>query len=513
MGKFYITTAIDYVNSTPHVGTSYEKILADAMARWRRLLGDDVFFLMGNDEHSQNVANEAARQGLPPEEYCDRMEEKFRRTWAKLGISFDRFIRTTEPAHHRACQEVFCRIRQRGDILKAMYKGLYCIGCEARKTDSELQNGRCPNHPETPLQHIEEENHFFLLSRYAAQLRDLLRRPGFVEPSFRANEMLGVIDQGLEDVSISRRSIKWGIPIPDDPDQVMYVWFDALINYITGAGFPGDQGTFSRLWPADCHVIGKDISRFHTLIWPAMLMSAGIDPPRKVAVHGFVYVRKGAERYKMSKSLGTVIDPVDVADRFGADALRLYLLREVAFGQDGDFTWDKFIERCNSDLANDLGNLLNRIVSMTDRYLGGVFESKGAPMPQDSALREKALGLADRVAPLMDHWEFHSALAEIWDAIRAANHYLESTAPWTLYKQGRREETAGVLLRSAEALRAAAVLLWPVIPDSSRRILEQIGVPDLPMRFEVASAPECIRIGTRLRKGPILFQRIDAEKH
>jgi len=511
MGKFFITTAIDYVNSVPHVGTSYEKILADVMARWRRLRGDEVFFLMGNDEHSQNVAAEAARQGLDPKEYCDRMEEKFRRTWARLHVSFDRFIRTTEPAHHRSCQELFRRIRARGDLRRDLYRGLYCVGCEARKTDSELQDGRCPNHPATPLLRLEEENYFFLLSRYAEPLRQRLRTPGFVRPSFRANEMLSLIEQGLEDLSISRRSTTWGIPIPDDPDQVMYVWFDALINYITGAGFPDDPDRFSRLWPADVHVVGKDITRFHSVVWPAMLLSAGLEPPRQVAIHGFVYVRQGQERFKMSKSLGTAIDPGDVADRFGADALRHYLLREVAFGQDGDFTWDQFILRYNSDLANDLGNLLNRIVTMTERYLGGVFETPGDPVPGDEALRQKVFDLADRVASLLDGWEFHAALAEIFGTVRAVNAYVETAAPWTLHRQGHRGEVAGVLRRAAEALRAVAVLLSPFLPGTSHRILEQLGLPDLPLRFQVAKEPECIKMGTRVRRADVLFPRIDAE--
>lgn len=511
MGKFYITTAIDYVNSTPHVGTSYEKILADAMARWRRLRGDEVFFLMGNDEHSQNVAAEAARQGLAPKDYCDRMEEKFRRTWSRLEISYDRFIRTTEPAHHRSCQEIFRKIREKGDLRKDLYRGLYCFGCEARKTESELQNGRCPNHPGTPLSRLDEENYFFSLSRYAGPLRDLLRTPGFVRPASRANEMLSLIDQGLEDLSISRRSTAWGIPLPDDPDQVMYVWFDALINYVTGAGFPDERDRFTRLWPADAHVVGKDITRFHAVVWPAMLLSAGLEPPRQIAVHGFVYVRRGDERLKMSKSLGTSVDPAEVADRFGADALRYFLLREVAFGQDGDFTWDKFTARYNDELADDLGNLLNRIVSMAERYLGGVFEIPGEALPADATLQEKAFGLADRVAPLMDGWEFHSALAEIFETVRVINAYVEAAAPWTLQKQGRRGEVAGVLRRAAEALRAVAVLLSPFLPGTSRRILEQLGLPGLPLRFEVAKAPECIKMGTRVHRGDVLFPKIDAE--
>ncbi len=511
MSKYFLTTAIDYVNSVPHVGTSYEKILADVVARWKRLKGDDVFFLMGNDEHSQQVAEKAAELKLEPRAYCDRMEEKFRATWAKLDVSYDRFIRTTEPAHFKACQEIFRRLQAKGDIKKALYKGLYCIGCEARKTEADLQDGKCPNHPNTPLKQMEEENYFFLLSKYAEPLRKLIAGGGFIEPAFRANEMLSVIDQGLEDISISRRTTRWGVPIPGDSEQVMYVWFDALINYITAAGFPDDLERFGRLWPADLHVIGKDITRFHAIIWPAMLMSAGIEPPRKLAVHGFVYVRKGDQRFKMSKSLGTVIDPIMVADRFSADALRNFLLSEVAFGQDGDFTWDSFFNRLNSDLADKLGNLLNRVVSMTERYQGGVFSTKGASLPQDASLRESVGGLADRLAPLLDRFEFHIALAEIWKAVTAANGHIEATAPWKLAKAGKTEEVAGVLYQSAEALRVLAVLLSPFIPSTTQRILEQLGIPDAPVRLANAREWDYIRVGVKVQKGPVLFQKIDVD--
>jgi methionyl-tRNA synthetase len=513
MGKFFITTAIDYVNSVPHVGTSYEKILADVAARWRRLAGDEVFFLMGNDEHSQNVADKAVELGLEPLAYCDRMEGKFRETWKRLDVSFDRFIRTSEPAHRAACQEIFSRLVAKGDVRKGLYRGLYCVGCEERKTESQLQDGKCPNHPATPLRQMEEENYFFLLSRYAEPVRRLLRTPGFVDPAFRANEMLAVVDAGLEDISISRRSTRWGVPIPDDPDQVMYVWFDALINYVTAAGFPADPDRFRRLWPADVHVVGKDITRFHCIIWPAMLIAAGLEPPRRIAAHGFVYVRKGDERFKMSKSLGTAVDPVEVADRFGgADPLRYFLLREVAFGQDGDFTPDRFIERCNADLGKNLGNLLNRVVSMTERYLGGAFEAGGPPLAQDATLREKIGGLADRVAPLMDRFEFHTALAELLEAASAVNGYIEACAPWSLHKQGRKEDVAGVLRRAADAVRVLAVLLSPFVPSLSARALDQLGVPDAPLRLETARAAEYIKAGSRVQKGPVLFQTIDVEQ-
>ncbi len=512
MSSYFITTAIDYVNSVPHVGTSYEKILADAQARWRRLKGDDVFFLMGNDEHSQNVADKAAQLGLEPRAYCDQMEAKFRDTWAKLSISYDRFIRTTEPAHYAACQEIFRRLQAKGDITKALWKGLYCVGCEARKTEKEIVDGKCPNHPGTPLRPVDEENYFFKLSKYADPIRKLLQTDGFLNPGFRAKELLSVVEEGLEDISISRRTTRWGVPIPGDPEQVMYVWFDALINYITAAGFPGDA---SKHWPADCHVVGKDITRFHGVIWPAMLLAAGLEIPRQVAAHGFVYIsgRKASKSTEAEDPNDKLLkDPVKLAERIGPDALRYFLLREVSFGQDGDITWDKLVLRCNGDLGKNLGNLLNRVVAMTEKNLGGVFESKGAPLPGDALLAEKIGGLVDRVSPLMDRFDFHQALAEIFEAASAVNGFIEASAPWSLAKQGKKEEVAGCLYRAADALRVLGLLMSPFTPGMSDKIFEQLGIPEIPRRLEAARAQGYIKAGTRVRKGPVLFQTIDAEQ-
>ncbi len=506
MGKFYITTAIDYVNSAPHVGTSYEKILADAMARWKRLKGDDVFFLMGNDEHSQQVAEKAAELKLDTLAYCDKMEQEFRKAWSRLNIQFDVFIRTTWPQHVRACQEIFRRLRAKGDVYKALYRDLYCFGCEASKKESELVNGFCPNHPGKPLKRVEEENYFFRLSKYAEPVKKLLQTQGFIDPSFRANEMLQVIEQGLQDISISRKTTKWGVPIPDDAEQVMYVWFDALINYITGAGFPDEPERFKKWWPADAHVIGKDITRFHTIIWPAMLMAAEIAPPIMSAVHGFVYL-KGE---KISKTTGNVIYPMDIADHFGADSLRYFLLAEVGFGQDGDFTWEKFYARFNNELADKLGNLLNRIVSMVDKYCGGTFSGPREALPGDDALRTQVLETVNTVAGLMDRWQFHTALARLFEAVQWTNGYIEAVAPWKLAKQGRTAAIANCLYQAAESLRVLAILFSPIIPAASRRTFEQLGLaPESALRLDAARAWGYIQDGTRVNKGTPLFPKID----
>ncbi len=504
MGKFYITTAIDYPNSAPHVGTAYEKIGADAQARWRRLRGDDVFFLMGNDENSRKVAEKAQELGLDPRAYCDEMEQRFRSAWSKLSLSFDRFIRTTEPAHHRGAQEIFRRLLRKGDVYRGMYKSWYCVGCESRKTDKDLVNGKCANHPHRNLEWIEEENWFFKLTAYRDRVKALVQGGGFVEPAIRRNEVLAVLEEGLEDISISRAKTKWGVPVPDDPDHVLYVWFDALINYITGVGFP-DQPEFSRYWPCDAHVVGKDITRFHGIIWPAMLMAADLPPPKQVRVHGFVYLAGE----KISKS-GKRLDPAKVADRFGGDALRYFLLREIGFDNDGDFTWEKFQERYDGELANELGNLLNRVVTMVEKNLDGVLESPRASLPQDGALKEKLLALRDRLAPHYERFEYHLALAQLWDAIRQANRYVDETKPWALAKQGKKDELVASLYHAAEALRIIALLASPVLPATADRIGEQLGLGPLERpRLESAGTWGGIPAGTRIRRAPPLFPRLE----
>jgi methionyl-tRNA synthetase len=386
MSRFYLTTAIDYVNSRPHLGTAYEKITADVIARYRRLRGDDTHFVMGNDEHSQNVYRRAVELGLDPLAYCDRMEQEFRDVWRRLDISFDDFIRTTEPRHRAGVTALAERIGQAGDLYEGYYEGWYCVSCEAFKQEKDLVDGHCPVH-QRPPEWIREKNHFFRLSKYRQPLLDhFAAHPGFLVPDVRRNEILRLLEGGLEDISISRAGQAWGIPLPSDPASVVYVWFDALINYASAVGLGSDPERFARWWPADLHVIGKDITRFHAVVWPAMLMSAGVDLPRQIFGHGFVFL-KGQ---KMSKSLGTILDPLEAADRFGADPLRLYLVKEIAYGADGDFSWERFEERYNVDLANNLGNLVNRVAAMSDRYRGGRLRASGATAGRLAALAEAA---------------------------------------------------------------------------------------------------------------------------
>ena len=375
MSRFYLTTAIDYVNSRPHLGTAYEKIVADVIARYKRLCGVETRFLMGNDEHSQNVYQRATELGLDPLAFCDQMETAFRDVWARLDISFDDFIRTTEERHRVAVTALVSRIGEAGDIYEGFYEGWYCVSCEAFKQEKDLVDGACPVH-QKPAQWIKEKNHFFRLSKYRRRLLDhYASHPEFLEPDIRRHEVLRLLEGGLEDISMSRTGQSWGIPLPSHPASVVYVWVDALINYVSGVGYGADEQLFGTWWPADLHVIGKDITRFHCVVWPAMLMSAGLPLPRQVFGHGWVHW----QGQKMSKTLGTVVDPLEAAARLGPDPLRLYLTKEIAFGQDGDFSWDRFEERYNVDLANNLGNLVSRLAAMAHRYRAGRLRAPARP--------------------------------------------------------------------------------------------------------------------------------------
>jgi methionyl-tRNA synthetase len=465
---FYLTTAIDYVNNRPHLGTAYEKICADIIVRYQRFKGSRVRFLMGNDEHSLNVVRRARELGMEPLDYCDRMESEFRSVWRALDISYDDFIRTTEARHRRSVAKLIERIRAAGDIFEGVYEGWYCVSCEAFKQEKDLVDGDCPIH-QRKADWIREKNHFFRLSRYQRPLLDHFERhPGFLEPEVRRNEMLRVLEGGLEDISISRAGQSWGIPLPFDPSSVVYVWFDALINYISAVGYANDEAAFAQWWPAAVHIVGKDITRFHALVWPGMLLSAGLELPRKVFGHGWVNLRGE----KMSKSLGTIVDPVEAAEKLGADPLRLFLVREITFGGDGDFSSERLEERYNADLANNFGNLVSRVTAMAARYRSGALlkRSSSGRLPQ---VAEASIG---RYRQAMDRFALQDGASAAFDLIDATNTYIAETEPWAMARDpAQADRLSRVLYDLAEAVRIAAILLLPAMPQACMEILRRVG--------------------------------------
>jgi methionyl-tRNA synthetase len=509
MSRFYITTAIDYVNSRPHLGTAYEKIAADVIARYQRLRGIETRFMMGNDEHSQNVFQRARELGVEPLAFCDGMEQAFRDVWARLDISFDDFIRTTEARHRTSVTALVSRLAEAGDIYDGYYEGWYCVSCEAFKPEKDLEDGNCPVHGKPP-QWIKERNHFFRLSKYRQRLLDhYAAHPEFLQPEIRRNEMLRLLEGGLDDISMSRTGQSWGIPVPADPDSVIYVWVDALINYVSGVGYGADDALFETWWPADLHVIGKDITRFHCVFWPAMLMSAGLPLPRRVFGHGWVHW----QGQKMSKSLGTVVDPLEAADRLGPDPLRLYLTKEIAFGQDGDFTWDRFEERYNVDLANNFGNLVSRLASMAHRYRQGRL---AAPPSAPGPLAEAAARAVQAYRDAMDAFALHGGVAAAFQLVDAANEYIAAVEPWaTARDPSRAAELDRQLCDVSEAVRIAAVLLTPVMPGSCREVLARVGAggdgaePNLDRDGVWTTPPGAER---QITKGDPLWPRLDADR-
>jgi methionyl-tRNA synthetase len=467
--RFFLTTAIDYVNSRPHLGTAYEKITADVIARYKRLAGLDTHFLMGNDEHSQNVYKRAVERGMDPRAYCDMMEQEFRSVWTQLDISFDDFIRTTESRHRAAVQKMVQANYDAGDIYEGFYEGWYCVSCEAFKQEKDLVDGKCPIHTNLKPEWIKEKNYFFRLSKYCQPLlHHFHANPGFLQPDVRRNEMLRLLEGGLEDISVSRAGQSWGIPLPFSPDNVVYVWYDALINYAAAVGYGTDDERFRQWWPAHLHVVGKDITRFHTVVWPAMLMSAGLPLPAQVFGHGWVHF----QGQKMSKSLGTSLDPVDVAARFGPDPLRLYLVKEISYGNDGDFTWERYIERYNVDLANNFGNLVSRLSAMAEKYRN----NRLAPAGSGGRLADVASQALERYRIAMDSFALHEGAAAAFQLVDATNEYIAQTAPWTLAKDPANSAVLDeVLFNVAEAIRVAAVLLMPIMPRSCSEVLRRVG--------------------------------------
>jgi methionyl-tRNA synthetase len=500
-GRFYLTTAIDYVNGPPHLGHAYEKITADAIARYQRLSGADTLFVIGNDEHSQNVYRLAKEQGLDPLAYCDRMEEEYRAVWKLLDISYDDFIRTTQPRHKASVQELVRRIAASGDVYEGFYEGWYCVGCEAFKQDKDLVDGKCPLH--STVDWIKEKNHFFRLSKYQQPLVDhITAHPEFIEPEARRNEILKLLGSGLEDISISRAGQSWGIPVPHDPSSVVYVWFDALINYASAVGFGTDVELFAKWWPADLHVIGKDITRFHTVIWPAMLMSAGLPVPRQVFGHGFMSV----DGQRMSKSLGNVVDPADAVKKVGVDPLRLYLIKEVTYGGDGDFSWARLQERYNADFANNLGNLVSRIAAMADKYRGG----RVAPAEPSGRLATVASKALEAYRGAMDRLALEEGAAAAFSIVDAANEYIAETEPWALARDEKNaSRLSQVLFDVAEALRVAGILLLPIIPKSAAEILRRVGETTPPDQIRLEAAAWRNDGERTIAKGDNLWPRIE----
>lgn len=510
---FYLTTPIYYPSDKLHIGHAYTTVAGDAMARYKRLRGYDVMYLTGTDEHGQKIERKAEEKGVSPQKFVDDIVKGIKQLWDKLDISYDDFIRTTEERHKRVVQDIFERLVEQGDIYLDEYEGLYCTPCESFFTEYQAKDGNCPDCGR-PVEKVKEESYFFRMSKYADRLLQFYEEnPQFIQPESRKNEMINnFIKPGLEDLAVSRTSFDWGIKVKSNPKHVVYVWIDALTNYITALGYGSENDEkFKKYWPADVHIVGKEIVRFHTIYWPIMLMALDLPLPKKVFGHGWLLMKDG----KMSKSKGNVVDPVPLIDRYGLDALRYYLLREVPFGSDGVFTPEGFVDRVNYDLANDLGNLLNRTIAMINKYFDGEIPTyiKDAT-PYDVSLVNQTRETVEKVEEAMDNMEFSVALTAIWELISRTNKYIDETEPWQLAKDESRKEVLGsVLYHLGESLRNISIMLQPFLTKTPKKIWEQLGIEEDLTSWDTLYEFGHLKSGTKVvKKGKPIFPRLDVEE-
>ena len=505
--NFYLTTPIYYPNSNLHLGHTYTTIVADVLKKYKQAQGFDVFFTTGTDEHGQKLQESAIKAGKVPLEYIDPIVESAKELWRTLDIDFDAFVRSTDKIHEKNVSEIFTKLYEKGEIYKGSYKGMYCVPCEAFWTESQLVEGnKCPDCGRE-VSPSEEETYFFRLSKYQDRLLKLYEEnPDFIQPESRKNEMISFINEGLTDLSVTRSSFDWGVKVPFDEKHVVYVWIDALSCYLTGIGYGTDEEKFNKFWPCDVHLIGKEIMRFHAIIWPAILMALDLPLPKKIFGHGWILF----DDDKMSKSKGNIVYAEPIIERYGMDALRYFMLREFTFGQDGNFTYTKMLNRINSDLVNDLGNLVSRSVAMCEKYFDGIVPSQTELTELDNDLIETATTTRDRVAELMDKLNFSMALEEIWKLVRRTNKYIDETTPWTLIKEQKEERLKTVIYNLLESIRIISGLIKPFMKETSLRINEQIGYSDY--SYEDLTKFGLLKVGTKVCKGKNLFDRLDVDK-
>ncbi len=492
-----------YVNDKPHIGSAYTNISADVLARFHKLKGKKVFFLTGTDEHGEKVAKAAEEKGKLPREFLDELVPAFTEAWKKLNVSYDYFIRTTDLQHEKAVLKFFKKVYENGDIYLGEYEGYYCVPCETYYTESQLNEKKICSSCGKETQLMREQSYFFKLSKYQQALLGYIESDNVVMPETRKKEIVNFIKQGLQDLSISRTSIKWGIPVPLNKNHVIYVWFDALLNYITAIGYGSNSKQFKSIWPADVHLMGKEIVRFHAVIWPAMLLSAGLPLPKKIFGHGWLTV----EGQKMSKSKGNVIDPIKVSEKYSADALRYFLLREIPFGSDGDYSEKALIQRINSELADGLGNLLNRTIVMIEKYFVGKMPKAVNISKPEKELRDLTLKKAEETEKFIDELKFHKALNSVWEIIDASNKYINDQKPWELAKANQKEKLGNVLYTLSESLRIISILLLPFIPETAEKIQNQLGIKT--EKFDEALKWNVIKENIQTGKPEILFQKIE----